>query len=42
MHAVVMASLSPSGDVTADDINAMEEIIGELLAFNEKVKAGTA
>lgn len=42
MHTVMMASLSPGGDVTDSDLNAMEEIMGELLAFNERVKGGTA
>ena len=42
MHAVIMASLSPGGDVTDSDLNAMEEIMGEFMAFNERVRAGTA
>jgi len=42
MHSVMMASLSPGGDVTSDDLSAMEEVMAELMAFNERVKAGTA
>jgi hypothetical protein len=38
----MMASLSPGGDVTSDDLSAMEEVMAELMAFNERVKAGTA
>ncbi len=42
LHGIMMRSLSPDRDPTAEDLTVMEDMIAELMAFNERVKAGSA